>query len=234
VKHRTALHLPFSRTTEHRLLSYAIAAGAAGVAFLAATSPAEAQIVYTPTNLTLTHGSLGLDLDNDGSNDFTFVDRFRSTASWRGRWLDLKAKPGNGIVKDISKNSAFDAAVLNQGSIVGPAQPFGRGTRILLSTNSGTTWSGGRISWSGGDWKDVKDRFLGLRFELNGETHFGWARITVQNVHQKSITLTVLGYAYEATANKPIQAGRTKESGDTAMNPPAAGTLAALALGAAR
>jgi len=228
MKHDTDLCPALSGTTERRLCSYALAAGAAGVAFLAVASPADAQIVYTPTNITLAQGSLGLDLNNDGSNDFIFLDRFRSLATWRGRWLDLRAEPGNGIVKD-----GFNAAVLNQGSIVGSAQAFGRGTRLLLSTNTGTTWSGEKVSWSGGDWKNVKDRFLGLRFQLNGETHFGWARITVQNVHRKSMTLTLLGYAYEATAGMPIQAGRTKDSDGAAMKAPAAGSLGALALGAA-
>jgi hypothetical protein len=54
------------------------------------------------------------------------------------------------------------------------------------------------------DWKLKGDRFLGLRFEINGEVHYGWARIRIESPTE----WRVKDYAYNATPNNPICAGR--------------------------
>jgi hypothetical protein len=56
-----------------------------------------------------------------------------------------------------------------------------------------------------GPWQNVTDRFLGLSFKINGETHFGWARMSVSATRQ----VTVTGYAYESTPNMPLVTGIT-------------------------
>ena len=67
-------------------------------------------------------------------------------------------------------------------------------------------WGG---SGHGGNWINVTNQYLGLKFEINGKTHYGWARLSVQAVYY-TITATLTGYAYETIPNKPIIAGRTK------------------------
>lgn len=52
-----------------------------------------------------------------------------------------------------------------------------------------------------GNWKNVNDRFLGLRFDISGSTHYGWARL---DVNSDGTSWTVKDYAYEATADTPI------------------------------
>jgi hypothetical protein len=227
---RTGRELPAA--LERRFASYALAAGAAGVGLLAMAQPAGAQIVYTPTNVTLTRGRLFIDLNGDGINDFYLEDRGQQHATWRDDLLGVGAALGGGVVATNNR----DAVAMNKGSVIGPGQQFKNvaGTMLMLSTGDGTTSSGRHISWSSGQWLNVRDRFLGLRFEIGGETHFGWARISVQSVHGTSITATLLGYAYEATAGKAITAGRTSgpDAGASAM--PQAGSLGSLASGAAK
>jgi hypothetical protein len=77
-----------------------------------------------------------------------------------------------------------------------------------------------------GLWDNVSDRYLGVRFNIQGKTHFGWARLTV---HDKghNITAVLTGYAYETVPNKAIIAGRTKGP-DVVIEP---ATLGKLALG---
>lgn len=60
-----------------------------------------------------------------------------------------------------------------------------------------------------GTWPSGASRYLGLQFSVNGEAHFGWARLTVtcENLH---VIATLTGYAYETVANKAIVAGETK------------------------
>jgi hypothetical protein len=58
-----------------------------------------------------------------------------------------------------------------------------------------------------GNWKDVQDRYLGIRFQINGETHYGWARFTthVNFGLRISILAELNGYAYETLPDRPIR-----------------------------
>jgi hypothetical protein len=75
--------------------------------------------------------------------------------------------------------------------------------------------------------------YLGLRFQVHGKTHYGWARLrVVSNFPDERLDATLLGYAYETVPNKAIIAGKTRGA-DTITLPmeTKAGTLGYLALG---
>jgi hypothetical protein len=62
--------------------------------------------------------------------------------------------------------------------------------------------------------------YLGLSFQLNGETYYGWAQLSVNKKSGKGITATLTGYAYEAIPGMPINAGQTKDTEDAfALSP---------------
>ena len=64
-----------------------------------------------------------------------------------------------------------------------------------------------------GLWNNVKNRYLGLKFTINGTTHFGWARLNVTwttMFGNHKVTGVLTGYAYETVPNKPIVTGKTK------------------------
>jgi hypothetical protein len=73
----------------------------------------------------------------------------------------------------------------------------------------------------------VKNHYLGLKFRVNGQTRYGWARLNVRT-QGVSMTAQITGYAYEAVVNKPIVAGQT--TGSTSASIP--GSLGDLARGA--
>jgi hypothetical protein len=50
------------------------------------------------------------------------------------------------------------------------------------------------------------DKYLGLRFEIAGQIHFGWARIEVGTTAGDWL---IKDYAYHDTPNAPINAGQT-------------------------
>jgi hypothetical protein len=88
------------------------------------------------------------------------------------------------------------------------------------------------MSFPVGSWINVNDRYLGVKFTINGETHYGWARLSVQAVPPITFTATLTGYAYETIRNKSISAGQTKETDDSSEAANAtSGTLGRLALG---
>ena len=198
---------------------------------------AQAKIVYTATNTKIENSTVPLDLNNDGTNDFSFVQFAYNGGQWQHFYIDALAQ-GNSILHDFEKGHA-GAGALRPGMPIGPHRPFVADQDILANCGS---ISGTRFITSG-NWNDVHNRYLGLRFSINGETHYAWARLTVTG--KGGIGATLTGYAYETVPNRPIVAGQTSgtysagsddDDGDNvrASIPPAATTLGALALGAAK
>jgi hypothetical protein len=76
-------------------------------------------------------------------------------------------------------------------------------------------------------WLHVKQAYLGLKFVIKGETHFGWARVKLSGLTGRGATVILTGYAYETIPGKPIIAGAAGGLDEQA------GSLGALAAGAA-
>jgi hypothetical protein len=183
---------------------YALAASAAGVGLLSLAQPAQAKVVYTPANQVIgQNGVYNLDLNHDGTVDFLVQQwNYRNWAS--NNQLLADAAVGNAV----QQGSRRFAAALSAGASIGPAQNFIAGDsngEVMLSVTHFTT---GGTSYVHGFWKNVRNRYLGLKFKINGETHYGWARLSVvrQAFHFKA---TLTGYAYETTPNTAIKAGQT-------------------------
>lgn len=54
------------------------------------------------------------------------------------------------------------------------------------------------------DWSGENDKYLGLRFTIKGQIHYGWARLSVKSPTQWIVS----DYAFNATPNSPILAGQ--------------------------
>ena len=196
-----------SSSTHQRLNMYALAAGAAGVSVLALAQPAGAEIVYTPIHKTILgpRGFYGLDLDHDGTIDFgitntTFVNTDQAFSN-----LFVRPMAGN-VVAGTFVYFGFppNARAFKSGSQIGPSERFSKGSAKMVSY-----YSGGGGQSAHGNWINV-DRYLGLAFQIDGRTHFGWARLTVHIEHQGlRIKAALTGYAYETEADTPIVAGQT-------------------------
>jgi hypothetical protein len=220
------------------LSSYAAAASAAGVSLLALSQSADAKIVYTPAHITIGYGgvqSYNLDLNCDGATDF--VMSTVSSCDIGGCFFDLGAFPekqrsGDGIE---FKGSSDSAAALYRGAAISHKQNFNTCCFVGLAAVYYSTNGHRSVK---GHWVNVRNRYLGLKFQIKGKTHFGWARLTV-NVQGKHITAKLTGYAYETIPNKPIIAGNTKGTEDTSIGEqpksrndvPRPGTLGELAAG---
>ncbi len=97
------------------------------------------------------------------------------------------------------------ASALKRGSRIGPGEHFSDQTAVMAGVISA-------ISYVFGEWVNVQRRYLGLRFKIKGQTHYGWARLNVRVVlsPHPAITAALTGYAYETVPDKPIVAGQTK------------------------
>ena len=210
-----------SRTIHKQLNMYAFAAGAAGAGMLALAVPAQGRIVYTPDNQKIPPSQeLSLDLNHDGINDFIFSNFYSSTSSTLNLSIGPE-NPSNEIFSTGGNGHSTFAAALLAGRKIGP---HGRFRKLLGDGMANGEDPNGKCQ---GPWVNAHERYLGLKFIIKGEIHFGWARLNVRCVYPHAINATLTGYAYETIPNKPIIAGQMKglddatvEGSDAALTAP--------------
>jgi len=215
---------------------YAVMASAAGVGMLALSHPAEAKIVYTPAHTLIDSGqTVPLDLNHDGKADFSFQNYSNTfEGSEQGFLTVITAQAKNAV----DGEAVYDRALaLKAGTRVGPKARF-------ISLHSISMVSADAAERCFGNWSNVKNRYLGLRFIAKQQTHFGWARLSVScNSANNKISAVLTGYAYETIPNKPIVTGKTNGPDDVSdvgradpavlnLSDPEPPTLGLLALGA--
>lgn len=163
----------------------------------------EPLIIYTNIEPDFNSENLGyqynLDINNDYIVDFTlsrYVD-----GSWE--WLGIFSNP------DV-ENRILSVAPWYSNPI-----PLDSGMQISSGgyTNGeyyekwgmftiGDCFGGGSGCYS--DWLNKGEKYLGLRFQINGKMHYGWVRMEILSTTQ----WVIKDYAYNDTPNKPIIAGQ--------------------------
>jgi hypothetical protein len=175
-----------SESVRHQLNSYAIAASAAGVGMLALAQPAEAKIVYTAAHITVpTNTLLPLDLNHDGVNDLSFTIGAPGDSSF----LFAYNLQTNGVVGE-SQDYRFASALK-------PGAHIDAGRKFLVGPKADLLWGDYASSGGGGTlgkWKNVRDRYLGVKFTIKGKIHYGWVRLRVSV--PSTIQALITGYAY--------------------------------------
>ena len=235
-RRRTTTRL--SATLDKGLVAYVAAAGAGMLAAQPAQgevvyTPANTPIaVNTPLALDLNNdGIADFVLSNNSVAGWARPESCYTHCSYR-RHESLKVSPaqaGNAIwgiassllarptrlQKKIKRSTNKEVAAplfwgVDAGS--GPGRNF-RPQTVMMDSNI-YTWSfPGRLStrtyWPWGRGRPIAGPYLGFKFTVDGEIHYGWARVVVQATPQ-SITATLTGYAYETIPNRGILTGFTR------------------------
>ena len=228
-----------SDSLNRQLGTYALMASSAGVSVLALTRASEAKVVYTATHqVTRAHVPLYIDLNHDGINDFLLRTSYYPGSSYFKVGLSASGANFSNVVagKRLSRSGYFysAASALRAGARIGPQREFLRRPFMAeeLFPKRGVT--GSQYSDLGqwvGEGKGVGNRYLGLKFIIHGEVHYGWARLSVTLSHDRQygdVTATLTGYAYETVSNTAITAGQTTGTDAISARP---GTLGRLAIG---
>ncbi len=216
---RSRKKLKISDSLNRQLNTYAQVASAAGVSVLALAGASEAKVVYTET-YQVTHSGfpLYIDLNHDGIKDFLLRTEFYRGSS--GLVVGLYASgyhDANNVVagKRFSHSGYFlsAASALPAGARIGPKGNFSVRFPFMAVELFGKD-DGSQNSdlgqWAGKG-NGVSDRYLGLKFVVDGEVHYGWARLSVTLGHHRQfddVSGTLTGYAYETVPVKPIVAGQ--------------------------
>jgi len=211
-----------SGTAEHGLRFYALAATAASVSVLALTQPAEGEIIITNKTIPIhANKAVLLDLNGDGVNDFEFFLSHYSIDNSINNNLSVfpYAERADAVI-----GKSYMASAMLRGAKIGPGGPFirtygGYGIPVEQSVLC-TQNCGGKSGYSfdqrlEGKWAGGQpNRFIGVKFSINGQTHYGWVRLTVTVKHKGnghgptgSFSATITEYGYESVANKSCDAG---------------------------
>jgi len=196
-------HESANRVLELRLLRYSLAAGVA----LACQVPSQAEVIFTPSNVIYKggHGKFDIDLDNDGSTNFSLVTKECPYLSYDYRVPCLVvygATPSNQIALDgIRKRWA---AALRKKTRVGAGPSF-QAFALMATDAYGFV----------GNFGSVRNRFLAVKILINGEVHFGWIGFRSVFADYLRVTVAFAGYAYETTPNTPIVTGNMGEAAAT-------------------
>jgi hypothetical protein len=234
------------KSLHQRLNTYALAAGAAGVSALALAPAADAKIVYTKANIRiLANQPFSLDVNHDGVWDFMIRFNASSSKSW----------PYSAIHAGITESgSSPNVVVMTQPGFIGFAAALSPDVPVWKKRRFGSyvqtlaqcqfihrtgTYKSSRTTATG-PWRNVQSRYLGLKFSISGQIHYGWARLNVKLNKKCNFVVTLTGYAYETIPNKLILTGHTKGPNDVSIEEPDAAltvpypepaSLGALALG---
>jgi hypothetical protein len=179
------------------------------------------------------HGSLKVSPEQAGNAIWGVSSSVYQHASQSQRRKRQQKKPNT--VKEAAAPVAWGEVVGN-----GPERSFQSQALPMDSSNSFYYFGGGGTINSFGAWgkgRRFTGPYLGFKFLIDGEIHYGWARV---NVHADFLNLsaTLTGYAYETVANRPILTGFTHGSVEASSDvsqeaqPPVAGSLGQLAAGA--
>jgi hypothetical protein len=201
---------------DKKLTTYVVAGGAV----LAAAEGAQAAPIYSglmnipigPTDV------IGLNLDGDGANDFSFINAFVSDSGTPADPLD--------DIYQLDLNTGTNSAVttfIGDPFFITVLSALGPGVQLPGSES----FSSGTFKMAGApfsQWGGVHG-YAGLAFDISGQTHYGWARLSVGT--NPLLSATLHDWAYEEFPNTPIATG---EGGIAVPEP---GALGLLALGAA-
>jgi hypothetical protein len=207
---KRAVSTTLPEVTEIRVKAYSLAAAAAGVSLLALTLPAKGEVVVTHKTIHITRSS-SVDLNNDGIPDFTLTRSFGGyDHSFFGSLLATPLTGGKVMGGRLGSHAPF-AAELSHGAIIGGSGHFSstaaRG-QIIVERSLGFA-SASTFKQYFGNWT-TPNRFLGVKFLINGATHYGWIQMSVNLSDRMSGIITA--YAYETIPDKKIEAGMPSEA----------------------
>lgn len=197
-------------------------------AFLTIQSVIDAQVIYTniEPDIVLDNDFEmdGVDMDNNGSYDFAFLNisytytsGIHITTYVERIFAGVYGTSANEIAG--THNLYFFPYALTDGFSINSSLIFQNAGYQRMAWRDVLfieTWAGEDtlvFTGSGGEWfPELLDHYLGVHFvDENHDYHFGWIRCDVKN---EGRTLVVKDYAYEAEIDKPIVAG---DVGDTSI-----------------
>jgi len=159
---------------------------------IAGVANASGQIVYTDVDPDFIGGlgdTYAIDFDGDGTIDLNVVQ----TNNVNYEYVVATPAAGNNVLA-TSNGGYYYASNLSYGADISSGLTF----RSFGSFCAGVGYLGSQFCGS-------VDGYLGVAFDVSGNTHYGWVRVDIGD----SSNFVIKDFAYESTAGDPITAGET-------------------------
>jgi len=223
----------------------AFTTGTLSASVLLAPMSAQGNIIHfdSSNKFTVLLGSNGTtewDVDGDGNDDFALKAYQTAFSSVSYRTIDLTSGglAGRGLVQAATTGvQGFQFNALASSLLVGPTlangYQFGDSNQTLRSVVYGSTFAGSvygpyiGVAFPNGQ---EDSNFIGFRFDIAGDIHYGWAELIVE---PSTFDVTINQWAYEDQAGQCIHVAATSGTAENCPSVPNPGTLSLLALGAA-
>lgn len=178
---------------------------AMAAAFIAGATEADAQIIYVDiTDITVDLGFyIPLDIDGGGYNDIILQAASNTMYPWTYvNGFGNLSSAGYGGPNNAFQGYAGDvfpyASALDSGATISAGASFvsnAANYAIFASVFSGSTY---------GPWADETDKYLGFKFDIDGELHYGWMRL---DIFVTPVSFTIKDWAYNSNPDEMIIAG---------------------------
>ena len=175
------------------------------------------------------NGTVGWDVDSDGTTDFDltrFISRYTSSSGFMSyfNFVSIKDAPGGRLVAPqwlgVGGISKLPESA-NVGQTLDAAYKFHAGQQFNNSISTvGAIGRGARY----GTWRIGDTGFFGFKFTSSGNTHYGWGEMTI---HGNQQGFTINKAYYNDTPDASIRVGATS----SIPEPSGMGTLCLLAAG---
>jgi hypothetical protein len=104
----------------------------------------------------------------------------------------------------VTANGAFGLSNLSEGASVSSGDEFGLDTSYSLGINLLIDAGIGIFPYVYGNFLGVSNGYLGVRFPVGSDTHYGWIELSVS---AQADTIIVHSYGYNATPEESVDAG---------------------------
>lgn len=177
---------------------------------------ATAQVTHTDirdTTLINNGDFFDIDLNNDGINDLSISltkTTYSSVSTYSSYYIKVNSvyasgSNSNDININVNSSSFYEVAAFNSNQSINNSVNSWSYYGLVGGYATGS-FGGSTINVNVGQFPNQGDKFLGVRFNIGANTHFGWVRLDVSAL---SDTVTIKSFAYENTSNTPILAGDT-------------------------
>ena len=187
---------------QKRLMAYMAAAGMGAFAF---GQDASAGIIYTPVEPAVTlvpypgsPSAFNIDFNNDGILEGAITN---SSVNIQGRFFPP--------ARTLTSSGSYYARSFAPGAVIDGSASTTGGANLMTNRNAGYNFVG-------------EGNYLGYRFLIDGNTHYGWVQV---DVSADLLNATITGIAYETTPGLGIAAGAIPEPTSLALLAAGAGAL---------
>jgi hypothetical protein len=200
-----------------KLSSYTAFAGA-----IVAGSAANAQVTYTDVNPDVVADSLNpytIDFNNDATPDLAFgVQHISGSFSQSAQNFTYEGAFAYAVLPmgaAVAIPADSTTAVLDCGVAVAQSPLFFAGQQGTAVLGYAALVQPINYPVAVGPWLGMTDKYLGFRFSVGANTHYGWVRL---DVAANAETITIKEYAFNATPGGAINTCQTVAIDDVAID----------------